>query len=40
MITIYDYFILKIDLLKNNKLLDNQNLMLIILKDKKRSKQA
>ena len=35
MIIIYDYFILKINLLKNNKLLDNQNLKPIILKDKK-----
>ena len=35
MITIYDYFILKIDFLKNNKLLHNQNFKPIILKDKK-----
>ena len=35
MITIYDYFILKIGLLKKNKLSDSQNFKSIKLKDKK-----
>ena len=35
MFTIYDYFILKIVLLKNNKLSDSQNFNSIKLKDKK-----
>ena len=35
MIIIYDYFILKIDLLKNNKLSDYHNFKPIKLNDKK-----